>query len=1143
MTIRRTPRRPRTHGVQAAYPRPPRVQVRRPSLFHPLATHKTTRRRSGARAGSGVSPPPPPGGAHAGPPGMRPGGGPGGGAEPRGVPQVLRRVYGARAAALGAGLRELGLRDPGLARPGDPAAFPAYARLLSETYLVLPAPGAAPPPPPPPSGAGPSAGAGLEEHKRLVLRALTDWGWNATVEAAAALLRAPWRELLRRIGPAWMRYLLGRCSVFLALPNGSCLQVCGPPLVDAVRQRQFEGLELDGGPRGRAAGGFQDGGEAVAELESFLTQEEEAEEEAGEGGEATSKRKRPPSWERRELKRLAAEIVGPSTSGRASPLGKKRRGKPGKGPSAGPDTDWVRPSERHIPREYIMYGSKFPVRIGPPRNHVVLLAADVPDGPKRLVCSVFRPKAAFAGLDPAFVLLGTDGWRKRFAGLVPLFGALIKRARTCSYSQLLRCYCPLQAGGGSGGGGEAPATASSHRQVALFLWAATRHVVPPGLLGCEGTRKALARAIEVLVGMRLRERVSLQHVLAGVSTRGFPWGAAAAVREDPSRQAAAHRMTQHWVFWLLSGWVIPLLRANFYASEVQPFGQRVFYFQKAAWDGICDTAMEGMADPAASVFEALSEEGAYRLLSSRSLGYGQLRLVPKKGTVRPLANLSKAMQFTPRPTAGAGRGKALRFQAINSALLPAHSVVKFECQRRSGLLGASVFSYGEVHERLQPVLRRWKAALRAGGGARPFVFTCDVEKAFDNISLEKLWPLVCGAIADEEYTLHRYAQVTTESKGNLPVKLQYKNVCSEAGGSLEAVAAAGKTAVCVNHRAPQVVRKSAVLRTLKAFLFSHVVNLKGSWYLQKKGIPQGSSLSPLLCSLFLGDLEAKHGLAPAAAPHEGAAEPEAALLRWIDDFLYITPCPEDAAAFAGKMLAGFPEYGVKINPRKTGMNFDVEWGGKTLRRNQVSAGGGSYVAWCGLLLDSATLDVHNDFRKLQDSGIRDTMNIPVDRRPMKKLGERLRFYLWAKSSPLLFDGTINSGETVRLNFYQLFFYTALKGACFVHHVGLGDSAGTVAEAVDAAISWLVAESRKMKGCSTPPSQIQWLGLRAFIRVFSQGRAEGRAVLQLLDEELRRPDLANLGHKLQSVTHPARSPILEDLLRRSGKEWAGGARPR
>ena len=114
-------------------------------------------------------------------------------------------------------------------------------------------------------------------------------------------------------------------------------------------------------------------------------------------------------------------------------------------------------------------------------------------------------------------------------------------------------------------------------------------------------------------------------------------------------------MTQHWVFWLLSGWVIPLLRANFYASEVQPFGQRVFYFQKAAWEGICDAAMEGMADPAASVFEALSEEGAYRLLSSRSLGYGQLRLVPKKGTVRPLANLSKAMQFTPRPTAGAGR--------------------------------------------------------------------------------------------------------------------------------------------------------------------------------------------------------------------------------------------------------------------------------------------------------------------------------------------------------------------------------------------------------------------------------------------------------------------------------------------------------
>ena len=51
-----------------------------------------------------------------------------------------------------------------------------------------------------------------------------------------------------------------------------------------------------------------------------------------------------------------------------------------------------------------------------------------------------------------------------------------------------------------------------------------------------------------------------------------------------------------------------------------------------------------------------------------------------------------------------------------------------------------------------------------------------------------------------------------------------------------------------------------ILKLLKAHLFSHVVNVsfggsRRSLYTQVKGIPQGSILSPLLCTMYYGHVE------------------------------------------------------------------------------------------------------------------------------------------------------------------------------------------------------------------------------------------------------------------------------------------------
>jgi hypothetical protein len=45
------------------------------------------------------------------------------------------------------------------------------------------------------------------------------------------------------------------------------------------------------------------------------------------------------------------------------------------------------------------------------------------------------------------------------------------------------------------------------------------------------------------------------------------------------------------------------------------------------------------------------------------------------------------------------------------------------------------------------------------------------------------------------------------------------------------------------------------------------------------------------------------------------------LLRLVDDFLIISTSRAAAAAVGGKLLAGFPAFGVACNPAKTQANF------------------------------------------------------------------------------------------------------------------------------------------------------------------------------------------------------------------------------
>ncbi|RHY47590.1 hypothetical protein DYB26_010783 [Aphanomyces astaci] len=72
------------------------------------------------------------------------------------------------------------------------------------------------------------------------------------------------------------------------------------------------------------------------------------------------------------------------------------------------------------------------------------------------------------------------------------------------------------------------------------------------------------------------------------------------------------------------------------------------------------------------------------------------------------------------------------------------------------------------------------------------------------------------------------------------------------------------------------------------------------------------------------------------------------LLRYTDDFLFLTTNKAHAETFQAIMHRGSKRYGCRVNPRKTQTNLLV--------RHQL-------LRWCGLVIDPTTLAVYSNYAK------------------------------------------------------------------------------------------------------------------------------------------------------------------------------------
>ena len=175
------------------------------------------------------------------------------------------------------------------------------------------------------------------------------------------------------------------------------------------------------------------------------------------------------------------------------------------------------------------------------------------------------------------------------------------------------------------------------------------------------------------------------------------------------------------------------------------------------------------------------------------------------------------------------------------------------------------------------------------------------------------------------------------------------------------------------------VKKKLLFSYLREHVKHNVLQFDGKFFLQGVGISQGGILSSLLCSLYYGHLE-RHVIFPffkktlesgsckennSVESNSGDLSPCYLLMRFIDDFFFISNSKKQAASFFSRLKRGFRGYNCYMNEKKFGANFDVEQTpASSLNRVYVGKDSAtSFVQWSGLLINCTTMEIQADYTK------------------------------------------------------------------------------------------------------------------------------------------------------------------------------------
>ncbi|KIX93323.1 uncharacterized protein Z520_10966 [Fonsecaea multimorphosa CBS 102226] len=647
---------------------------------------------------------------------------------------------------------------------------------------------------------------------------------------------------------------------------------------------------------------------------------------------------------------------------------------------------------------------------------------------------------------------------------IRLVQKIYQNHRSCSYSQLLRHYCPLMSTGyeapviqsneilSSMAGSELFATqinpsgmpgtnldtaCSSNdgdssflphstpvARVSAFCRSVISHLLPRHTFGSgpggQRNHEMMMNKIDEFVRMRRFETMSLHEAVQGIHVTSIAWlRGLKCLDQKMSRSDFTKRLEifHEFVYYVFDSLLIPIVRAHFYVTESSTHRHRLFYFRQDVWRKLSEPSLAMLR---LNMYIPVRPGKARLELRSRTLGYSHLRLLPKDQGARPITNLRRR-----QPKLDAGR--RLLGDSINAQLAPIFQVLNFERGRNPVPLGSALLSVGDIHRKVA----EFKKVIRSQSPL--FFVKVDIKSCFDTIPQEPLLQMASSLLEENSYRTTKHLEVKSRKSGQRAVQegmrrrfagtarpADARAVLSEA--SISSIASGKRHTVIADTGINRIWNRDSLLKLLQNHVGDNMIKIGKKYLKQIDGIPQGSIVSSLLCSYFYGAFERNE---------LGFLVPESCLLlRLIDDFLLITTDDKLARRFLEVMASGDQRYGIRVNAEKSLVNFEATINSEKVPRIH----GSTFFPYCGMGIHMETLELKKD-REKRDAFISNALTVESCTRPGMTLKRKILSSLKLQMHPMLLDMSLNSRSQVVSTLLGNFTESAMKMHQYV--TGLG----------------------------------------------------------------------------------------------------------
>nr|CAB3266902.1 telomerase reverse transcriptase-like [Phallusia mammillata] len=382
------------------------------------------------------------------------------------------------------------------------------------------------------------------------------------------------------------------------------------------------------------------------------------------------------------------------------------------------------------------------------------------------------------------------------------------------------------------------------------------------------------------------------------------------------------------------------------------------------------------------LWKSIVRNGVTILLNNKIWGYNlstnkegacfRCRFCPKSSSIRPIIYLPVA-KMTNKP---AGKMEATIVLKI----------LQHICKKCPWLIGCAAQGIKEIHLKWNKFVT---ASQSTAHDLKLFFVKVDADRCFDRIPVDKLLEVL-------------------------------KLILQKAGSTK------------VSHLSPTYRKvfdcSEEILLFVQKSLENVSITCMGKKYAKLEGIPQGWCLSKILCDILYGDMEIKY------FPSLASGTSSDLLVRFADDFLFVSSNQLNAENFLRTMHNGFPEYGCFINARKSQTNFLVSTNlfincEKITEQQQASP-----FPWFGLLFPtclppsfkdgkisggSKLYGVSLDLSRYKEIGsIRDCITVGSTI-PCSIVSATLKRNLRLRLLPICFDPEINTTLRILRNIYEV----------------------------------------------------------------------------------------------------------------------------